>query len=135
MIRKGSYILMVYLQNDSDIEIGALGHVFFSAGHYCYVGSAKNGLDQRIKRHMSKDKKMHWHIDRLTMASKDMRAFESYSMTECELGHIVSEAGGNPVINGFGCSDCKCGTHLFRVDPDVIEKVIFYTGLVVHTHA
>ena len=134
MIRKGSYILMMHLQNDSDIEIGALGHMFFPAGHYCYVGSARNGLDQRIRRHMSKDKKIHWHIDRLTMISKEMRAFESFSLTECELGCLVSEAGGSPVMNGFGCSDCRCGTHLFRVDPNVIEKAILDAGLVAHAH-
>ena len=84
----------------------------FSAGAYCYVGSAKNGLDQRLNRHMSEKKTIRWHIDRLTISAEDMEALES-QIHECHLCEVIQKAGGVPCHRGFGCSDCGCHTHLF----------------------
>lgn len=117
MMRKGTYILIMEM-SECDVEVGSLGVLHFTKGSYCYVGSAMNGLDQRISRHLSKDKKIRWHIDRLTTSCTDIVAYEciSHGIRECELCDIVIESGGIPVFKGFGCSDCKCRTHLFFVD-------------------
>ena len=61
----GSYILLLDLDNNLEIPVGKLGNISFQKGHYVYVGSALNGLDARIKRHLRKHKKIHWHIDYL----------------------------------------------------------------------
>ena len=62
---KGSYVLLIELKENTNIKVGKLGKVFFKKGFYAYVGSALNGIEQRIQRHMRKDKKTHWHIDYL----------------------------------------------------------------------
>ena len=45
-----------------------------------------NGLEQRVARHLRKDKKMHWHIDYLLKKAKilEVVSFQtSYSNDEC----------------------------------------------------
>ena len=105
MIRRGTYILAMTLRSDIRIEVGSLGGILFPAGEYCYAGSAMNGLDQRIRRHLSADKKIHWHIDRLTAAAYSTVAFESCgdSIPECTLARMAEDAGGIPFADGFGC--------------------------------
>jgi len=124
MIRKGTYIL-IFDMPESQIKIGALGIVNVQGGTYCYVGSAMNGLDQRIGRHLSKKKKMRWHIDYLAMECIRMEAYEvaEQEITECELGKVVLDSGGAAVVKGFGCSDCKCQTHLFFLSKNSKEKL------------
>jgi Uri superfamily endonuclease len=61
----GSYILIFELKHDFIISIGKKGKITFRKGYYVYVGSALNGLEQRIKRHLKSNKRKHWHIDYL----------------------------------------------------------------------
>ncbi|MDR1405382.1 MAG: GIY-YIG nuclease family protein [Candidatus Methanoplasma sp.] len=125
MIRRGKYIL-VFKMPDADIRVGALGMLHFGEGTYCYIGSAMNGLDQRIARHMSEQKTIRWHIDYLTVRCSKIEAYEAvpHDVTECGLGNIVSEIGGRYSAAGFGCSDCRCRTHLFMLDGDAEKKLI-----------
>ena len=60
---KGSYLLLIELKDKETIQIGKLGKIDFMKGFYVYIGSAINGLEQRINRHLRKEKKLHWHID------------------------------------------------------------------------
>ena len=117
-VRKGTYVLFVTLRNETTITAGALGPHTFSPGTYCYVGSAMAGLDQRLKRHLAHDKKLKWHIDHLTTVCDSSEAWESYPdfVPECELADRVGALGGIPEMEHCGCSDCRCLTHLFRVD-------------------
>lgn len=117
MIRRGTYVLFLHFEGPVVREIGSLGEVALSAGDYCYVGSAGNGLDQRIGRHLSKEKSMRWHIDRLTTVCEEMFAYETEdpSIKECGLSKAMSRIGNGPSVKGFGCSDCDCATHLFSV--------------------
>lgn len=132
MKRPGTYILIIALGSDADLDVGALGPLHFSKGLYCYVGSAMGGLDQRVSRHLSKSKKVRWHIDRLTMAADSVEAYESYPdyIPECALARMAEECGMTPSAKGFGCSDCRCSTHLFRADPDSIARLVERAGLV-----
>lgn len=132
MKRPGTYILIITLGSDARLDVGALGTLTFPAGTYCYVGSAMGGLDQRVSRHLSKDKKIRWHIDRLTMAADSVEAYESYPdyVPECELAAMARRCGMTPAADGFGCSDCKCRTHLFRADPESISRLVSEAGLV-----
>ena len=124
MIRKGTYIL-IFDMPDIRIEAGALGTIDICEGTYCYAGSAMNGLDQRIGRHLSKKKKIHWHIDHLTTECGRIEAYEAVppEITECMLGRIVLESGGAGIVKGFGCSDCRCRTHLFLLDRESEERL------------
>ncbi|HSF57479.1 MAG TPA: DUF123 domain-containing protein [Candidatus Binatia bacterium] len=49
--------------------MGKLGDAVFPAGTYVYTGSAMKGLAARVKRHCSRKKKIHWHIDYLLTLS------------------------------------------------------------------
>jgi Uri superfamily endonuclease len=126
MIRKGTYVLRICLGTDTEIQVGALGTLFFEKGIYCYVGSAMGGLDQRLRRHLSKDKRMKWHIDYLTMAVDSVSAFESYPqfIPECDLAHMCLDVGMTGMHKGFGCSDCRCLTHLFKATDEELANLI-----------
>ena len=132
MIRRGTYILVMALGSDREIPVGALGPILFPAGTYCYVGSAMGGLDQRVSRHLSRDKRVRWHIDRLTLAADEVTAYESYPdfVPECTLASMAEGCGMEPFADGFGCSDCRCRTHLFRTGPEQIARLVSEAGLV-----
>ena len=133
MIRKGTYVLFLRFDRHVEAEVGSLGLVPLEAGTYCYVGSAMNGLDQRVSRHLSHKKKKRWHIDSLTLICSDMIAYEHEGdgLSECELSNNIRDAGGTPAVKGFGCSDCGCQTHLYRVDEEHTRKVLERLGMTV----
>lgn len=125
---KGSYILLIKLLKDSEIKVGSLGTISFKKGFYVYVGSAMGGLEQRINRHLRKNKKTFWHIDYLlnNRGAKIIKVFykESEEKEECNIAGKVSKLGEH--ILGFGCSDCRCESHLFRIkNPKVLESLNF----------
>ncbi len=126
MIRKGTYVLFLRFRDDVETEVGSLGRIFLKAGDYCYVGSAMGGLDQRLSRHLKHQKNKRWHIDYLTSMCDDMHAYEHEgpSPSECELARLMVSLGSVPAAKGFGCSDCDCQTHLFRVDVKTVEKAL-----------
>lgn len=67
--------------------MGALGDYPFPAGWYVYTGSARNGVHQRIRRHLRREKRKHWHIDYLLAVADSVEAFVMLgtSISECEL--------------------------------------------------
>ncbi len=110
---KGSYVLLIKNPDNQNIQIGKLGNIFFKKGNYAYIGSAMNSLDARIKRHLSHEKKIHWHIDYLLQNSQITDVFykETNEKIECIIAKKFAEKLEN--IQDFGCSDCKCNSHLF----------------------
>jgi Uri superfamily endonuclease len=128
--RKGTYLLFLVLRRSLRSSIGALGEQDVAAGEYCYVGSAMNGLDNRLERHFRIEKTARWHIDRLTVYADGMEAYISTEpIPECTLSSMAESCGCTPAIEGFGCSDCRCGTHLFLVDADAKQKLLNMTGM------
>ena len=126
MKRMGTYVLIITLGSDLTTEVGALGTLSFPAGVYLYTGSALGGLDQRVSRHIRHEKTVKWHIDRLTVAADSVSAYESYPdyVPECELASMAGDCGMVPSVDGFGCSDCSCRTHLFRVTDGSLDLLI-----------
>ena len=122
---KGSYTLLTELEENQDIQIGKLGKISFKKGFYVYVGSALNGLEHRINRHLRTSKKMHWHIDYLLQHAKIIDVFykESNNREECMIAKSLD--GKLSSIHGFGCSDCSCNSHLFYGSEGDISGVIF----------
>ena len=118
---KGAYCLLVHVSKSSKIKIGSLGIIHFDQGYYIYVGSAINNLESRVRRHFitaeKKFCKLRWHIDYLLMAPgvKIIRVYEfaSKNKTECTIAHVLAQR--YELVSRFGSSDCKCGSHLFKV--------------------
>lgn len=114
-VLKGTYCLLINLKSHSKITIGKLGTIDFKKGHYVYVGSALNSLNGRILRHLKEDKKLHWHIDYFLASANSEIEEVIYTVSdeklECELARKIAERGSG--ISEFGCSDCKCESHLF----------------------
>jgi len=121
---KGSYILLIELKKDDYIQFGKNHKTFFKKGFYVYVGSALNGLEKRINRHLRKIKKKHWHVDYFLDFADIVNVFykENETRDECKIANILD--GELEPIQGFGCSDCKCKTHLFYGSKKNLEGVI-----------
>ncbi|MGX8694226.1 MAG: GIY-YIG nuclease family protein [Methanobrevibacter sp.] len=124
---KGCYCLIINLDETSEIEIGKLGKVNFNNGYYIYVGSAMNSLKARINRHLSDDKKIHWHIDYMLKNDNAEISEVIYNVSdkkiECMLSQQISQKSEG--IENFGCSDCNCESHLyyFKTKKEAIECV------------
>lgn len=112
----GIYILEIEVKEPRQIKVGALGRISFEKGRYAYVGSAQNSINSRVKRHFSSDKKKHWHIDYLLSESKIRKVFVAGLGKEHECITAQKLAEKNEPIAGFGCSDCNCVSHLFRLN-------------------
>lgn len=121
---KGSYVLLIELNQDINIKIGSLGNIFFKKGFYSYVGSALNGLEQRIQRHVRKDKNIHWHIDYFLKHGKIIDIFYKLSKTKNECNIAQKFNSKIQTILDFGSSDCKCESHLFYGDKSKILEII-----------
>ena len=114
-MRKGVYQLHLRLDKPKRIRVGKLGVFTFPAGRYIYTGSAMNGLIGRLRRHLKKRKKLHWHIDYLLRHAKIETIFvvETGERVECQLNSLtLSLPNAKVVVKGFGCSDCRCPSHL-----------------------
>ncbi len=107
-----TYQLLIRIDRDIRIRIGALGKQDFPAGNYVYTGSARRNLVSRIRRHLSRDKRLRWHIDYL-LADPHVHVTGVVTSTrkECDWNHSVK---GSVPVPGFGASDCRsgCGAHL-----------------------
>ena len=119
---KGNYCLIIKNKKQNKVKIGAIGSIDFKEGFYVYIGSAMNSLIPRIKRHLSDEKKIHWHVDYL-LKSKNTSIEEVFfnigeEKIECELARIISKEGKE--IASFGSSDCNCNSHLIYFEN--IEK-------------
>lgn len=113
--RAVSYQLIIELERPARIEIGRLGWARFPAGIYVYTGSARGGIEPRVRRHLAKTKRLHWHIDYL-LASQQARVVEVRVSCEPECA-LNQGTPGEIVLRGFGASDCRagCGAHLKRI--------------------
>lgn len=125
----GTYLFVMILLNDISLNVGKRGTIHFKKGAYAYVGSALNGLDQRIHRHLRLDKKIHWHIDFLFPYVEIINVFykENNRREECTIARLLESNFTN--IPGFGCSDCTCKSHLFSSVSEELCKIIATLGM------
>ncbi|MDD5959512.1 MAG: GIY-YIG nuclease family protein [Methanobrevibacter wolinii] len=125
---KGSYCLIISLSKEDNLKIGSLyDNLRFKKGYYVYIGSAMNSLIPRLKRHLSDNKKMHWHIDYLLKSKyasiSEILFTDSKKRIECDLAENISSKGVE--IPNFGCSDCNCNSHLiyFKNEEEAIKNI------------
>lgn len=118
MAEGGTYTLVFSLAEPMTLEVGALGECSFPAGGYSYTGSALGtGGFSRIDRHRrvaaGEHGVRHWHVDYFGgHPSTALVAVERVAGRDCECA-VAQELAGGPV-QGFGSSDCDCGSHLSR---------------------
>ncbi|MFQ6053962.1 MAG: DUF123 domain-containing protein [Candidatus Bathyarchaeia archaeon] len=135
MVSKGAYCLCITVEGEVAVEVGALGRHTFTPGRYIYVGSALSGLEARVRRHLNTSrgapKAVRWHIDYL-LREPAVRVDAVYThvsdeRVECEIAAEVARRG--VPLRGFGCSDCRCESHLYKV-----EDCGFLSGLGLKRH-
>lgn len=116
-----TYQLYIRLASNCELAIGRLGLFRFPAGTYIYTGSARRNMEARIRRHLSREKRLRWHIDYLLASpAAEVVAVERYTESECALNR---QTAGRVLIPGFGTSDCRkgCGSHLKYLEEDEKE--------------
>lgn len=123
---KGSYSLIIKTP-EKPVEVGALGKIKFEKDYAVYNGSAfgTGGL-KRVFRHFNPGS-THWHIDYLLEKGvlKAALVFPEKDL-ECSLSNKIEGSS----VEGFGCSDCSCKSHLFTFDS--FEDTLAVADLVSH---
>ena len=121
---KGSYLLLIKLSDNVIINYSVKNKKHFNKGFYVYVGSALNGLENRIERHLRDNKKTYWHIDYLLNFCEIINAYyrENKFREECNIAKSLNKKF--LPINEFGSSDCKCKSHLFYGSKEKILEFI-----------
>jgi Uri superfamily endonuclease len=133
----GTYALILQNRSTGKVQIGRLGQIELVPGYYIYVGSAfgPGGVRARVSRHWRADKPKHWHIDHLREFVPPLSAWVSYKPEQLEhqWAQRLYETSEMEAIQGFGCSDCKCYSHLFytAVAPentrfDLVDSIYCY---------
>jgi len=122
--KPGTYILL--LQNHATasplgkvrVQVGRWREIEFEAGYYLYVGSAfgPGGVRARVLRHCRSEKPLRWHIDFLRAVASPLGAWYTHDPIPREhaWAEVLRGMDGLSPMRGFGCSDCKCESHLFH---------------------
>lgn len=117
MAEKGIYCLILNTSG-ATLAVGALGEMTFPVGWYIYVGSAlgPGGL-ARVHRHIrvyqgENDHRPRWHIDRLLTDKRFMLTTAVCGETNDRLECTLAQSLGGQNVRRFGCSDCRCTSHL-----------------------
>ncbi len=116
----GCYSLIISLKRKKTVRVGKLGVALFPKGTYVYTGSAMGGLAARLKRHLTRKKKIRWHIDHFLKAAEarvdKVIVYPPAANQECRQNQrIAALPGATVVLSRFGATDCKsgCKSHLF----------------------
>ncbi len=112
-----TYQLVIELTAPVRLRIGRLGGFDFPAGRYVYTGSARRNLAARVARHLSKSKRLRWHVDYLLASGKArVTGVRLSRRAECTLNRATP---GAVLVPRFGASDCRarCGSHLKYLGP------------------
>ncbi len=124
MKKQGAYVLYLDVDRPLTLHVGSLNTIFLTPGRYAYIGSARAGIDGRVRRHKRLAEKgtgkLHWHIDYLLVHPQIQLVGETdlAGSRECDVSrHIASRKGTTIPVPGFGSSDChdKCRSHLYRL--------------------
>jgi Uri superfamily endonuclease len=116
---KGTYILFLRMKADRILRVGRLGELTFRRGVHAYIGSAlgPGGLAARIGHHLRVTGRLHWHLDYLRPFAEP--AVLWYAESQVRFEHewaslLASSFAESTPAPGFGCSDCRCPSHLLH---------------------
>ena len=126
----GIYTLIIWLDKEKEIQVGSLGRISFMKGYFAYTGSARGpGGVIRVKRHLDVlsglNTARRWHIDYLLPDASFEDVVITYTMQDLEC--VIAQKIGAELtsIPGFGCTDCRCPSHLhFSTGPENMYVVV-----------
>ena len=115
----GTYAFFLSSGTSADIRVGRLGALKTFPGIYVYIGSAHGpgGLRARLRHHLQVSTSPRWHIDYLRARLSPLTVWYTLDSTlrEHQWARLLGEDPKATVpLKGFGASDCRCPTHLFR---------------------
>ena len=114
---RGIYLLVIRLDRPVRTNVGSLGRISFTPGYYVYVGSAQNSLEARIRRHLRKKKKHHWHIDYLLDFGQIVKIIVYPGLGKSWESRVANLlARRYKPVPGFGSSDTDDVSHLFLLN-------------------
>lgn len=116
-MKKGIYCLL-FRNRECAISVGSLNRLAFQRGWHIYVGSAQGpGGLSRVNRHIRLaalgDRRPHWHVDHLLIHPDFRLAYSICAPCAGDFECQLADAIGTGAVPGFGCSDCRCESHLF----------------------
>lgn len=123
----GTYAIILCNDVNASVRIGRWQEINLEPGFYIYVGSAfgPGGVRARLSRHWRTTKSKHWHIDYLRELLNPIGAWYTHEVERLEhrWADAFDQINGISAINGFGCSDCRCKSHLFwtPTQPDFVQ--------------
>ena len=114
---KGTYLLLIWMNQTARLTVGRLGAFSFCAGWYAYAGSAlgPGGLQARLARHARSQKRIHWHVDYLLESAQLVQSWQITcpARLECEWAAALAHLERAEIaVHRFGASDCRCPGHL-----------------------
>lgn len=127
----GIYLLELFANSEFLILNPKFKNITFPKGFYYYIGSAQKNLKSRVLRHISAEKKIHWHIDYLT-THKSLKITKTFIFPNAEK-HFEAEIansfcnyfGTEIIVEGFGNSDTKdTKSHLFFKNETISVSLI-----------
>ncbi len=129
----GVYGLVLQCAEPVRVRVGALGLIELRPGYYVYVGSARSGLRARLARHLrTVRKRAHWHVDYVRRRTRPVAVLvvAGEGADECWLSDTVAALADGSVA-GFGCSDCRCRSHLHYFSADPADRLARLPGRLV----
>lgn len=116
--RPGTYLLLLLCAESGECRVGRLGAIHLAPGVYAYVGSAlgPGGLAARLRHHAGAAPRPHWHIDHLRrrLPLAEVWLDDGGGRLEHAWAAALAELRGARPVPRFGCSDCRCATHLLH---------------------
>jgi Uri superfamily endonuclease len=116
----GTYALLLELEEPAEARVGRLGWIRFDAPFYLYFGSAlgPGGLGARLEHHLQPARRAHWHVDYLRQVARLRGVWHTRDpeRLECTWVEAASKLRGGWLVPRFGCSDCRCRSHLLAID-------------------
>lgn len=114
----GTYAVILKSGSLREVSIGKLGLLTVQPGYYVYVGSAfgPGGLRARLRHHLRRSSKPHWHIDYLKefLDIVEICFIPGMQRHEHRWAAILQwRTAAVMPFPRFGSSDCQCRTHLF----------------------
>ncbi len=127
----GTYLLCFRVEEPLRLSVGRLGEHLLEPGVYVYVGSAfgPGGLGARLRRHLRREKRVHWHIDHLTVKApvSGVIAVKWARLEARWAGRLCHHPETSMPIAGFGAGDARpgeCKAHLFAMPPETTLEVL-----------
>lgn len=127
----GRYVLMLELDQPACLRVRSGRAFALQPGTYAYVGSAAGpgGLAARLAGYATPRRQPHWHVDfLLAVAGLTHVLCFDLSVEECQLAAALGGLPGTAAVEGFGCSDCRCPAHLYRLEA-YAEPAVLLAGL------